>query len=196
MKKTILSCCGIIMTTILSGQEIRISITPTYNVFHQKYVPDKPYDSPKLGLSTNLDYLFNTKKKLKFGVGLGYQSSRVLMLFPINPTEYYEATEKIKLCSISFKSIYKLSNEFYLSLDPSIDFRINHDPLQTSDNQTGFGISSGIGGNFKVSNTLSLNVEPRLWMHNIIPFHHVEHPFRLSFAGINLGLVYGHKADQ
>ena len=195
MKKTFLFCCVIVLTTLLSAQEIRVSITPTSNVFHNKYVTGKTYGSPKLGLSTNLDYLFIKKKKFEFGFGLGYQSSRVLNLVQVSAIDLFEVSEKINLCSINLKSIYKLSKEFYLSLDPSIDFQINYDTLQITDNQAGLGLSFGVGGNFRLNNVLSFNVEPRLWIHNIIPFHDIDQPFRLSFVGINLGLVFGHKTD-
>jgi hypothetical protein len=195
MKQTILICFVIFLTTALSGQEIRISIAPTYNVFHKKYVNAQPYGSPNLGLSTNIDYLFNTNKKFEFGIGLGYQSSSVLKLVQVNPIDIAEKTEKINLCSISFKSILKLSKEFYFSLDPSVDIQTSHDPIQTTENQSGVELSFGVGGNFRLNNYLLFNVEPRLWMHNLISFHDQDPPFRLSNVGINLGLVFGHKSD-
>jgi hypothetical protein len=195
MKRIILACSVILLTTLLSGQEIKISISPTTNVFHNKYVSDKPYGSPGLGISTDLDYLLNSNGPLEFGFGLGYQSIRVLKVIPINSTDYYSAAEKINLFSVRLNSIYKLTNEFYLCLAPSIDIQTNHNPVLATENQTGLGLSFGFGGNFRLSNSLLFNVEPRLWIHNVIPFHNVESPFRLSVAGINLGLVYGRKIN-
>jgi hypothetical protein len=195
MKKAILFGCVIFWTELLFGQEFRVSIAPTYNVFHNKYVNEKPYGSPKLGTNFNLDYIITTTKKLEFGLGLGYQSSSVLKVIPIGVSEYIAATEKINLFSFSLKSVYKLSKEFYLSLDPSVDIQTNHDPIQTTENQSGLGLSFGVGGNFRLNNYLLFNVEPRLWMHNLISFHNQDAPFRLSNVGINLGLVFGHKSD-
>ena len=195
MKKTILICCVIFLTTLLSAQEIRISISPTYNVFHSKYVMLQPYGSPNLGLSANLDYLFTTNKRFEFGIGLGYQRSSLFRLIQVSSTDYSAKTEKIKLCSFIFKSIFKLSKEFYFSLDPSVDIQTNHDPIQTTENQSGLGLSFGVGGNFRLNNYLLFNVEPRLWMHNLISFHDQDSPFRLSYVGINLGLVFRHKSD-
>jgi hypothetical protein len=195
MKKIILICCVIFLTTFLSGQEIRISIAPTYNVFNKKYVNEQPFGSPNLGLSTNLDYLFATNKKFEFGIGLGYQSSSVFKVIRVNPIDIAEKTEKINLCSINFISIFKLSKEFYFSLDPSVDIQTSHDPIQTTENQSGLGLSFGIGGNFRLNNYLLFNVEPRLWTHNLITFHDQGSPFRLSEVGINLGLVFGHISD-
>jgi hypothetical protein len=195
MKKTILICCVIFLTTLLSGQEIRISIAPTYNVFNKNFVNLQPYGCPNLGLSTNLDYLFITNRKFEFGLGLGYQNSSLYKLIQVSPIEYSAKTEKIKLCSISFKSIFKLSKEFYISLDPSVDIQTNHDLIQTTENQSGLGLSFGVGGNFRLNNYLLFNVEPRLWTHNLISFHEQDSPFRLSAVGINLGLVFGHESE-
>jgi hypothetical protein len=195
VKKTILICSVIFLTTLLSGQEIRISIAPTYNVFHHKFVNEQPYGSPNLGLSANLDYLFTTNKKIEFGIGLGYQSSSLFKVIQVSSIDYAEKTEKINLCSISFKSIFNLSKEFYFSLDPSVDIQTNHDPIQTTENQSGLGMSFGLGGNFRLNDYLLFNVEPRLWMHNLISFKNQNPPFRLSNFGINLGLVFGHKSD-
>ena len=195
MKRAILICCVIFLTTLLPGQEIRISISPTYNVFHTKYVMPQPFGSHNLGLSANLDYLFSTNKKFEFGIGLGYQSSAVVKVIQVSSTDYSAKTEKINLCSFSFRSIFKLSKEFYVSLDPSVDIQTNHDLIQTTENQSGLGMSFGVGGNFRLNNYLLFNVEPRLWMHNLISFHDQDSPFRLSYVGINLGLVFSHKSD-
>ena len=195
MKKTIIICCVIFLTTLLSGQEIRISIAPTYNVFHKNFVNSQPYGCPNLGISTNLDYLFATNKRVEFGLGVGYQSSSLFKVVQVNPIEYAEKTETINLFSVSLKSIFKLSKEFYFSLDPTVDLQTNHDPIQTTENQSGLGLSFGVGGNFRLNNYLLFNVEPRLWMHNLISFHAQDSPFRLSNAGINLGLVFGYKSD-
>jgi hypothetical protein len=195
MKKTVLIFCIIFLTTLLSGQEIRISIAPTHNVFHKNYVNAQPYGCPNLGLSTNLDYLFTTNKKIEFGLGLGYQSSSLFKLIQVSNIDYAAKTETIDLCSISFKSILKLSKEFYFSLDPSVDLQTNHDPIQTTENQSGLGLSFGIGGNFRLNNYFLFNVEPRFWTHNLISFHDQDSPFRLSAVGINLGLVFGHMSE-
>lgn len=195
MKRSILFCYALIVTTILSGQEIRISIGPNYNVFHHKFVSEQPYGSPKLGLSINLDYLFTTDNKIEFGIGLGYQSSSLFKVIQVSPVQISEFTEKINLCSFSFKSIYKISKEFYISLDPSVEIQTNNNPLETTENQSGLGLSFAVGGNFRLNKYLLFNVEPRLWMHNLISFHNQDSPFRLSVVGINLGLVFGHRGE-
>jgi hypothetical protein len=191
MKKIILTYCIIFLTTLLSGQDVRISITPISNVFHNKYVGDT-YDSPKLGFNTNLDYLFSTNKSVNFGLGLNYQSSRTINVSPTYLIEYSARSEKINILSIALKSMFKLTKEFYFSFDPTIDYQINYNKIQITDNQSGMGLSVGVGGNFKLNNFLLFNVEPRLWIHNIIPFNEIDSPFRLSTAGINLGLIFGH----
>lgn len=194
MKKIILTGCVVLLTTLLSGQNFRIVLTPTANVFHSKYVGDT-YDSPKLGFNANFDYLFSMSKSVNFGFGLNYQSSRTLNVSPIGQAEYSARSEKINICSISLKSMFKLTKEFYFSFDPTIDYQANYTKIQITDNQSGIGLSIGVGGNFILNNFLQFNVEPRLWIHNIIPFNDINSPFRLSAAGINLGLIFGHNSD-
>lgn len=194
MKKILLSCCVVLLTTLLSGQNFRIVITPVANVFHSKYVGDT-YDSHKLGFNTSLDYLFSTNKSVNFGLGLDYQSSRTLNVSLIGPMEYSARSERINICSISLRSIFNLTKEFYFSFDPTIDYQANYTKIQITDNQSGIGLSLGVGGNFILNNFLQFSVEPRLWIHNIIPFNDINSPFRLSAAGINLGLIFGHNSD-
>ena len=192
MKKTTFFFSVFFLAKIISAQEIRVAITPISNVFHNKVDFFHKYDSPKLGISTSFDYLFVSDSQFEFGIGLGYQSSKVLKLVS-DIVDYKAVSEKINLVSVSFKSILKLSSIFYFSLDPTMEFRINKDPNQTSDKMSGLGVTSGFGGNFKLNNTFCMNVEPRLWINNIVPFHHADQTFRLSFVGINLALVIGHK---
>jgi hypothetical protein len=194
MKKLILTGCVVLLTASLSGQNLRMAITPITNVFHSKYLGDT-FDSPKLGFNASLDYLFTTNKFIRFGIGLDYQSSRTLNVSPISQIEYSALSEKINIYSITLKSMLKLTKEFYFSFDPTIDYQGNYSNTQITDNQSGLGLSVGIGGNFKLNNFLQFNVEPRLWIHNIIPFDATNSPFRLSTAGINLGLIFGHNSD-
>ena len=194
MKKIILTGCVVLLTTLVSGQNFRVDITPTANVFHSKYVGDT-YDSPKLGFNANFDYLLSTNKIVNFGLGLDYQSCRTLNISPISTVDYSARSERINICSISFKSMFKLTKELYFSFDPTIDYQANYSKIQITDNQSGIGLSVGVGGNFILNNFIQFNVEPRLWIHNIIPFNDINSPFRLSAAGINLGLIFGHNSD-
>ena len=87
-----------------------------------------------------------------------------------------------------------------MSLAPSLDLHTNYESIinniyQTIDNQTGLGLSCGFGKNLYLTNSLFLIIEPRLWIHNIIPFHDENLPLRLTTIGLNFGLVFGHNVD-
>ena len=193
MKKAILFFSIISLTSILSGQELRISIAPTFsNVYHFKYVKSTPYGAVDFGYTGSLDYLFVTKRRVDFGMGLTYQISQVVIWIP-DLSDFTPDHERIDLISISFKSKVKLPNEFYLSFDPSFDKQVNYDRNHFADNQTGLGLSVGVGRNFRISDQLSLNIEPRVWIHNLVPYNKLERPFMLAVAGINFGLVLGHQ---
>jgi hypothetical protein len=184
------------MTSILSGQELRLSLAPTFsNVYHLKYAKSTPYGAADFGYTGSLDYLFVTNKRVDFGIGLTYQISQVVIWIP-DLSDFTPAHERIDLFSISFKTRVKLPNEFYLSFDPSLDKQVNYDRYHFADNQTGLGLSVGFGRNFRVSDGLFLNIEPRLWIHNLVPYNKLERPFMLAVAGINFGLVLGHRVTR
>jgi hypothetical protein len=83
VKGIILFCSIVFLTPNLCGQELGIAFTPISNVFHNKPVNDQTYGSHKLGLSTELNYRLASKNKnLKFGFGLGYQTSKVINVIP------------------------------------------------------------------------------------------------------------------
>jgi len=196
MKKAILLFSIISLSSILSGQELRISIAPTLsNVYHFKYVKSAPYGTVDFGYTGSLDYFLVTKRRIDFGIGLTYQISQVVIWIP-DLYDFTSGHERIDLLSLYFKTKFKLSNEFYLSLDPSFDKQINYDRYHFAEDQTGLGLSVGVGRYFRMSDRLSLNIEPRLWIHNLVPFNKLDRPFMLSVAGINIGLVLGHQVTK
>jgi hypothetical protein len=197
MKKTFLTCVLVITANALFSQEFKISVTPTIsNIHFYHYAPGLSYGQPRFGINTNLDYLFVTNKRVEFGIGLGYQNSHVQIIVPYpGRPDYSLSTEKADLVSINLRSVLNLSKNFYLTFVPSLDLQIKHSSLQRLSDQSGLGLSVGLGNYVKLSESLALNIEPRLWVHNVIPFSSDNHPFKLTTAAINLGLVFGHKRD-
>ena len=198
MKKTAFTFFIFIMTTVLFGQEINFSISPTVSsIFHYRFVAGGPYGVAKFGINTQVDYLFVTDKKVEFGIGVGYQNSHVQVIIPFDggPGSYSANTAKVELLSLRLRSVYNLKKDFYISLSPIIDYQIRRGIGQRIDNQSGLGLAFGIGNNIKLNESLALNIEPALWIHNIVPFNDQNLPFRLTVAGLNLGLVFGHKTE-
>jgi hypothetical protein len=191
MTKTILTSLFFIMTTILYSQKIKISVAPTINTgLYYRFVSGSPGQYPKTGFTTSIDYLCFNDKKINFGAGLDYHFSRVEFVPGVNSGDMLLHTENVSLISFRFRSVFKLKNQFYLSIDPSIDFHLKYDNQQTLDNQSGLGLSFGIGKNIKISESLFLNIEPKLWIHNIIPFTETNITRHLTALGINFGLVF------
>jgi hypothetical protein len=192
MKKTILTSLVLIMTTILYGQEIKISVAPTINAgLYYQFVAGGPGQNLKAGFTTSLDYLFRNDRKINFGLGLNYHFSQVKFVPNLNSGDMPLHTENVNLISVRFKSVYKLKNLFYLSLDPFVDFHLKYDSQQTLDKQSGFGLSFGIGKNIKINEAVFINIEPKFWIHNIIPFTETNLPYRLTTLGLNVGLIFG-----
>ncbi|MFZ0282207.1 MAG: hypothetical protein WAL29_11185 [Bacteroidales bacterium] len=190
MKKTILICSILLTTAFLYGQEIKISVAPTINnALYFKFVAGGPGRNFKPGFSTSLDYSFIRDKKINLGFGLAYHFSQVEYTPNMNTGDLIRQTDKLKLISVSFATIYNL-NRLYLSLNPMLDFQLNKNADQITDKQMGLGISFSIGKHFEISDNLKLNLEPKLWIHNIIPFNSEFGSLKLTTAGLNVGLVF------
>ena len=195
MKKAILTSFIILLTTILSGQEIRISIAPTINNAHYfKSIDGGPGHNPKFGFSTSIGYFMKPDRKLSFGVDLSYQLSPVEItagVVPWNPPPSY--SETLRLLSFGLNTIVNFKKDFYLRINPSLDLQTDYSSENSIDNQTGLGLSAGFGKNIKIKETIFINVEPRLWAHNIIPFNDGYYPLRMITTGLNIGLGFHHK---
>lgn len=197
MKKSALTYFSLFMTTLLFSQELKISVAPTISdVNFYNYVIGASFGQPRFGINSNIDYLFVTNKRVEYGIGLGFQNCHVYLMTP-SPSfnDYSAATEGVNILSINLRSVYNLKKDFYITLVPSLDLQVKPNDLQKINNQTGLGLSFGIGKNIKLNESLSLNIEPRLWIHNIIPANGESQPYRLTTAAINLGLVFGQKHD-
>jgi hypothetical protein len=191
MKKIVLSGIFLILTSILFGQEFKISIAPTINSgLYYQFVTGGPGQNLRAGFTSSFDYLILKDNRINFGLGLNYQFSQVEFVPNLNTGDMPLHTENVNLISIRFKTVYNLKNQFYLSLDPSADLHLNYDSQQTLDKQSGIGLSFGLGKNVKIKEAVAINIEPKLWIHNIIPFNESNFPYRLTTFGLNLGLVF------
>ena len=207
MKKIVLSSLVLILTTILYGQQdangerdqdnlknksqIKISVAPTVdNALYYKSVQGGAGRNFKLGFSTSFDYLFRSDKKINLGFGLCYQYAQVEYTPNMNTADFTGQIDKISLISFNLSSIYKLKNDFYLSLNPMVNLQLNYNSDFMTDKQSGVGLSLSVGKYFKLNDKVRLNFEPKLWIHNIVPFNGESFPLRLTTLGLNLGLVF------
>jgi hypothetical protein len=196
MERITLTLLALIMTTFLSGQEFKVSVAPAISVaLNNPFAIGGPSQSAQPGFNASIDYLFRNDKKLSFGLGLSYQFNQVRWTGHHDNINFVPRTEKINLFSISFRSTLNFKRNFYLSLDPSMDLNSFYTSSQRIDNQTGLGLSLAFGKSIKIKETLLLNIEPRLWVHNIIPFQEEDFHYRLTTTSLNIGLIFGPKAS-
>lgn len=196
MKKVFLISIVFSLATILYGQEFTISIAPTINnAFYYQFVAGGAGHNFKSGFSTSLEYKLRNDKRINLGFGLSYQFSQVEYTPNMNTGDFIGQTDRVNLISINLISVCNLKKKFYLSLNPLIDFHLNHDSENIIDKQSGCGLSFSFGKHLKLTDRILLNIEPKLWIHNIIPFYGDQLTQRLTVAGLNVGLVFGHKND-
>jgi hypothetical protein len=196
MKKVTLTSLIVFLTTIIYGQEIKIAVAPTINnAFYYQPVDGGAGRKFKTGYGTSLDYIIRKDKRVNLGLGLSYQFCQVEYTPNMNTGDFIGQTDRVSLISINLISIYNLKKNFYLSLNPLIDFHLNYDTENIIDKQSGCGLSFSFGKHLKLTDRILLNLEPKLWIHNIIPFYGDQLTQRLTAAGLNVGIVFGDKND-
>ena len=208
MKKSILTSIVFLLSTIIYGQQdpsgdsdqenlnsksdIKISVAPTNNIaLYYQMVSGGAGMNNKPGFSTSIEYLFRSNKIINLGFGLCYQFAQVEYTPNMNTGVWFTGQiDKISVISFNFSTIVKSKHDFYLSLNPMITLQTNYNSDFITDDQSGLGMSVSVGKYFKLNNKLRLNVEPRLWINNIVPFQD-EHLYKkLTTLGLNFGLVF------
>jgi hypothetical protein len=199
MSKNTLLTIGIIICLTVSSyaQDVGIAIAPTIdNVLYYQFVAGGPQYRAKGGYNVTVDCLLKSDKKIHFGSSLSYQYSQFKVIPTMDSPEFVMVTEGfIYLLSFSFKTSYITKKDFYLSLDPCIDLQLLNSH-KSIDNQSGIGLSPALGKLFKISETVLLRIEPRLWFHNIITFSSDDLQLHLTQAGINIGFVFRSNEDN
>jgi hypothetical protein len=190
--KRVLSIQSLLLTAFISkGQETVLSFAPTLNnVFHYQFVEGGPTGNSKFGLNIALEYVRSTTNRVSYGYGVSYQFSQVEIV-PEPMIEREPHKESINLISASFKTVFNFRKEYYMSTDPFIDVQLNSSLQKSIDNQSGVGISIGFGKRILLKEKFSINIEPRLSVHNIVPFVDTNIPQSLTVFGIKAGLKLG-----
>lgn len=195
MKKAIFTSFFILLTTIIRGQEIRISVAPTINNVHYfKSIDGGPGHNPKFGFSSSIGYSMKPDRKISFGVDLSYQFSQVEItpgVGLVDPPPSY--SETLSLLSFGLNTFINFKNDFYLRINPCLDLQTDYSSENYVNNQTGLGFSAGFGKNIKIKEAIFINIEPRIWIHNIITFNDGYYPLRMVTTGLNIGFVFGKK---
>jgi hypothetical protein len=193
MKKATLISILCILTTVLPGQEIKISLAPTINnAFYFKSVVGSAGRDFKPGFSTSLDFSFLNEKRINIGFGFSYQFMQVEYTPNMNTGDFTGQTDKINIASLDITAIYNLKHNFYLSLSPLINLQLKYTSDLMTDKQNGLGLSLSIGKHFSLKDNIRLNIEPKLTINNIVPFNLVYYrTLRMASAGLNIGLVFG-----
>jgi hypothetical protein len=193
MKKATLISFLFILTTILPGQEIKISISPTINnAFYFKSVVGGAGRDFKPGFSTSLDFLFLNEKRINIGFGFRYQFMQVEYTPNMNTGDFTGQTDRINIASLDISAIYNLKHNFYLNLSPLINLQLKYTSDLMTDKQNGLGLSLSIGKYLNLKDNLRLNIEPKLTINNIVPFNPEDSmTLRMASVGLNIGLVFG-----
>ena len=191
MKKNLLAF-GIIFISIFSfSQELSFSVGSNFgSTFYYQFVAGGASKSPRLGFNSAIEYILTNDKKVSWGVGVGFQNSRV----SIKPAywgqpeeERVSHTESSNLLYASFKTVFKLKRASYLSLDPLFAFQLNESTPKSMDDQTGIGLSFSYAKKINLNESVFLKIEPKLSVYNIFAFNLPE---RLTSISLNIGVDF------
>jgi hypothetical protein len=192
MKKILLIVTAFIIVNSLSGKNFKISVAPTINnAFYFQAVYGGSSHIAKPGFSTSIGYYILRDRKVSYSAGFSYQFAQVKtdpMFNGMNDPLPY--SESFNLITFNVGMIYNLKKDFYLSVDPIMDLQLDYEAEQSIDDQTGIGISCGVGKSIGLFENLKFNIEPRLWIHNLIPLQDENLPLRISVAGLFMGLIF------
>lgn len=188
MKRVISIHILILIAFLSKGQETVLSFAPTLNnVFHYQFVSGGVSGNSKPGFNIAFEYVRSTTNRVSYGYGVSYQFSQVEIV-PEPMIEAEPHKETINLISASFKTVFNFRKGYFLSTDPLIDIQLNSSSQKSIDNQSGAGVSIGFGKRVLLNERISINLEPRIWVHNVVPFVDTNIPQRLTVFGIKAGL--------
>ena len=192
MKAVLFTILAVLLATNASAQEIKISISPTINnAIRLRSVDGGPNYYWRPGFNAALSYHFKTDNKINLAVGLTYQNATIKVDPFINPQDDPPPNnESINLLSFNVGACYNFNKGFYATIDPLIHYQLDYHDDNSISNQTGIGVSGGIGKKFNLNSNLSINFEPKIWIHNLIPLQEESLPLKLTVAGINVGLIF------
>jgi hypothetical protein len=191
MKRVLLIQLLLLIAFFGKSQEVALSFAPTLNnVFHYQFVSGGITGNSKPGLYIAFEYVRSTTNRVSYGYGVSYQISRVEVV-PETMIDVERHKETIKLISASFKTVFNFRKGYYLTTDPLIDIQLISSSQKSINNQSGIGVSIGFGKRVSLNERFSIHIEPRLWIHNVVPFVDTNIPQRLTVIGLKAGLNFG-----
>lgn len=179
------------MAFLSKGQETVLSFAPTLNnAFHYQFVAGGASVNSRPGFNIAFEHVRSTTNRVSYGFGISYQFSQV-KFSPAPMIEGQSHIEKINVISASFKTIFNFRKGYFLSTDPLMDIQLKSSSQKSISNQSGIGFSIGYGKRILLPKNFSINIEPRLWVHNIVPFVDSNIPERLTVIGLKAGIKLG-----
>ena len=183
---------GMVFLAILpgKGQDLSLCVTPTFNdLFLHRGLDGGSIVHLKAGVSSSFQCDFIGERRVYTGAGLCYQFGQLEISPSPDPTVSHDTRVEIAhLLTVNLRLALKLGKDYHLSADPLLDFQLNQGEPDATENQTGLGLSFGCGKKILLGDYLFLMIEPRLWIHNLVPFSGEVSPARLATGGLNLGL--------
>lgn len=136
----------------------------------------------------SLDYPINQRFFITSAVG--YSRQQIISEgAPNPPNKPSKDTLSLKIFEVPVLASLHLGRFFYANLGPMVHFDLSK-KQQIMDKQNGLGLQFGIGFDWDISSSFSLQLEPGLKAYSLIPFESGNYPDRILSAGIKIGAKY------
>lgn len=130
-----------------------------------------------------LDFSFAFETGINYGVHKGYFSPAIT-----NGTKPPLIKQKLEMISIPALAKYYWGNYFFVNGGLILDLELSS--KNNIDNQTGIGAMAGLGAKYDFNKKYSLQLNPAVNVHSLIPFSSSKYHQRLLEPSIKLGFYY------
>ncbi len=136
----------------------------------------------------SLDYPINQRFFISSAVGYSRQQI-IAEGAPNPPNKPSKDTLSLKIFEVPVLAGFHFGRFFYANLGPMIHFDLSK-KQEFMDKQNGLGLQLGIGVDWDLSSSFSLQLEPGLKAYSLIPFESGNYPDRIMSLGIKIGAKY------
>ena len=183
----------ILLLVSISGisQELTISAGPSWGVpMYYQVVSGGASYAPLTGVNANVTYVFQSDKKLSWGISTGYQKNNVETT-PEFTGEVDERTPFSGNCDILYvspKMLFLKREKSNFSFNLLMSLQLNTVDNTSISEQTGMGLGISYVQKFKIGEKSYLILEPIISVFNIVPFKGFDMTQRMTSIGLNIGM--------
>jgi len=137
-----------------------------------------------------VDYQTYKKARLSYQIGLDFSKNNFELTPAFQPDiDMSPHKKEVKIIGLHFLANFTFLKYAFVNGGVLLDYDMSPEDYSGIDNQSGLGISAGIGGKYQFSD-FEISINPFVNSHSIIPFKESNYQQHLWQAGIKFGVGY------